>query len=108
VGTKLQHIKLIFKVLQVMTKVIASLIFSSILLLPLTARAEFSYDIQATIVQSCAQTAALPKCMCYLSNLQKQINEKQLAAVELAIKTGQPADKKLMEKIANAQLRCSK
>ncbi len=81
----------------------------SVFAMPLAATAEeFSYASQAAIVEACAEKAELPKCMCYLSNLQKKMTVNEMAGLDLALRTGQPADKKAMEKLSAAQLECFK
>ena len=81
----------------------------SLLLLPAAANAEeFPYASQAEIVQACAAKAELPKCMCYLSQLQKKMTVKEMASLDIALRTGQPADKKAMERLTAAQMECFK
>lgn len=72
----------------------------------LTTAHEFPHASQAAIVQSCSAKAPLPKCMCYLSELQKRISQAEMAAVELALRSQQQADKKSMKKISEAQVAC--
>jgi hypothetical protein len=46
--------------------------------------------------------------MCYLSQLQKKMTVKEMASLDIALRTGQPADKKAMERLTAAQMECFK
>lgn len=66
----------------------------------------FPYGNEAAVVQSCAANQTLEKCMCYLRQLEKRMTLKELGAAELAIATRQQIDKRVMEKLQEAQMEC--